>query len=245
LLITDSSADEPKSRVISMKDTAVRLIQEQDSLAAVEHLASQTDQLAATKAFSEAMRHCYWKEKNLSRAVALGRAGLQYGLTAALPFQTSDPKLAHELRSAAKGMAYDLASFTWTGWNEPGISITESDLRIGLDAARVNLRLAIELKKDALPLSRAHWILGAQQLAARQYLDAMQSFQKSSEFAKSANNEAEELLGLGFAALVQVVRTQGASGRDDLEAIKKKLLPLTDGEFFSGQIDTAHQVFSK
>ncbi|MDB5384410.1 MAG: hypothetical protein JWM11_56 [Planctomycetaceae bacterium] len=228
-----------------MKENAIEICREQETFAAIELLSKQPDQLIAVKTFHEVMRHFYWKEKDLFRATALGRAGLQYGLTVALTLQTSDPDRALEIRSAAKAMAYDLASFTWNGWDEPGIPITASDLQMGLDAARTNLRLAVELKKEALPLSRAYWMLGAQQLAANQFPEAVQSFTQAAEFSKSANTENEELLSTGFAALVKVLQTKGASGQEELEAIKQKLKPLTDGEFFVGQLETAYQVFSK
>jgi len=245
LLTASVQADESIPRVSKMTEAAIQLANEQDTFAAIELLAGQSDAVAATKDFGQVMHHFYWKAKDLSRAIAFGRAGLQYGLTAAPPLQATQPKQAREIRSAAKSLAYDLASFTWTGWDEPGISITESDLKLGLDAARVNLRLAIELDKDALRLSRAHWILGAQQLAAKLYPEAIQSFQKAAEFAKTANNTAEELLGLGFAALAKVMQTKGADGQAELDMIKLKLKPLQDGEFFVGQLDTALKVFNR
>jgi hypothetical protein len=238
-------ADETKLEALNMKNTVLRICQDQDTFAAIEHLVKQDDRLATVKTFHEVMHHYYWKEKDLSRAIAFGRAGLQHGLTAALPLQAQQPGLADELRSAGKALAYDLASFTWTGWDEPGITITAADLRIGLDAARTNLRLAVELKKEPLPLSRAHWMRGAQQLAAGKLADAAQSFQQAATLAKASGTESEHLLSLGFVALVNVLQSQGKTGRDELEAIKTKLKQLEDGEFFVGQLDTAFKVFSK
>ncbi len=72
-----------------------------------------------------------------------------------------DPELANKLRSGAKGCADDFASYAWSGWDEPGITITQADRAAGFDAARVNLRLAIELERGDLPTSRAHWMVGA------------------------------------------------------------------------------------
>src|SRR5688500_17012208 len=135
-----------------MKTEALRLAAEQDSFAAIAWLSAQPDPIAVAKAFSEAMLHLYWQEKNLPLAIAFGRAGAQFALAAAAGWETSDPGKALELRGSAKTMAYNLASFTWPGWNEPGIVTTSSDVALGLDAAKANLRLAVELQKGELPL---------------------------------------------------------------------------------------------
>ena len=229
----------------AMKDTAIRMYREKDSFAAIAHLAAEPDRLAATRAFHEVMHHFYWKEKDLVPAVAFGRAGVQHGLSSAAAVEASDTSLAEELRSTAKGMTYDLASFTWNGWNEKGIVITESDLKIGLDAAKTNLRLAVELKKGDLPLCRAHWMLGAQQLSAHDDKGAIASFDKSAQFAKAAQAEGEELLARGDIAIVHLRQSKGKEGAADLEKVKTQLKKVKEGEFFIEQLDTAAQVFAK
>src|SRR4051812_43259395 len=95
------------------------------AFAAIEQVirASPTP-LEALKSLHAAMRDAYWKHKNLVETIALGRAIVQHGLTAALA--AADEKSATNLRAAAKAAAYDIASFTWSGWDEPGIAITPS-----------------------------------------------------------------------------------------------------------------------
>lgn len=245
ILLQDTQAEESKQKTETMKETAIQICRDQDTFAAIELLSKQQDAVAAVKSFHEVMHHYYWKEKDLSRAIAFGRAGLQHGLTVAQALQTTEPQRALELRGAAKGLAYDLASFTWNGWDEPGISMTAADLQVGLDAARANLRLAMELKKEPLPLSRAYWMLGAQQLSASKFPEAIASFTTAAEHARSAKTEAEELLSQGFVALATVLHTKGAAGKADWEAVIRKLSQVTDGEFFVKQIETAHKVFAK
>ncbi|MGE3315318.1 MAG: hypothetical protein AB7O26_09390 [Planctomycetaceae bacterium] len=228
-----------------MKDAVIRLCREQDSFAAIAAVAAEPDPLAATRFFHEIMRDLYWKEKDLPAAIAFGRAGLQHGLFAAASIDASNPTLAIEIRSAAKGMAYDLASFTWDGWDEKGIAITRSDLEIGLDAAKTNLRLAQELKKDDLPLARAHWMLGAQQLSAGAYDSAIASFQRSVEFARATHSEGDELLARGDIAIVNLCRSEGTDGAAALEQVKSQLANIKEGEFFIEQLDTALRVFLK
>ena len=140
--------------MILLQDLIARVGNE-DSYAAVELLCREGDGLGAAKTFSEAANHFYWKEKDLVSSVAMGRAGVQHALSAAACCDPGDLPLAFELRGQAKAMAYNIASFTWSGWDEPGIVIGPSDLATGLDAARTNLRLGTELKK-VRSLCRGH-----------------------------------------------------------------------------------------
>jgi len=229
-----------------MKEESLRIAREQDTLAAVVYLAQQTDVVAAAKTFNEAMLHLYWQEKNLTLALAFGRAGAQFALTAA----ETNPQLANDLRSSAKAMTYNLASFTWPGWDEPGIEISPSDVQVGLDAVKTNLRLVSELQKGDLPLSRAHWMLGAQQLAVRAFFDAAASFAEAEVFATAANAPAEALLARGFISVVKIVAAAAASheraaATAELDEHKNQLRQLPDGEAFCSQLDSAIKVFAK
>ena len=179
-----------------MKDRILQLLREQDSSAAVEFAFANADALAAVTALDELMRDLYWKQKDLPAAVAIGRAAAQHALTSATAFASANADLAIGLRGMAKTFYYNLASFTWRGWGEEGIVITPSDEAIGLDAALANLRLAVELNKGDLPLSRARWMLGAQQISAKIYDDAAASFQKAAEHALAAKEQGEALLAM-------------------------------------------------
>lgn len=232
-----------------MKDEARRLAAEQDSFAAIAWLAAQADPVLVAKTFSQLMLDLYWQEKNLPLALAFGRAGAQFALAAAAAIEASDLAQAVELRGSAKAMTYNLASFTWPGWNEPGIVTTSADVALGLDAAKANLRLAIELQKGDLPLSRAHWMLAAQQLASGQHATAVESFQTAARFASAANAPAEAELANGFAAIANVVAcandpARQAAAKQDLQAIRDQLKTLPDGEAFCSQFDGALQVFA-
>lgn len=229
----------------TVRDQAIRLAEQQDTLAATVWLATRPDAVAATKVFSEAMLHLYWQAKNLPLAVVIGRAGAQFALIAA----ERQPEQANDLRSTAKALTYNLASFTWPGWDEPGITITAADVIFGLDAAKTNLRLAVELQKGDLPLSRAHWMLGAQQLAQRDFAAAANSFAAAEKFASAANTPAEALLAQGFARVAHIVEAHHLGTPSpavaELVELKQELARLPDGEAFSGQIDTALRVFCR
>jgi hypothetical protein len=226
-------------------ESALRLLREEDSFAAIAHL-SQGEALAAAATFAELLVHLYWKEKDLDGAVAIGRAGAQFALRAAEEVESSDPQRAAELRSKAKAMCYNVASFTWPGWEEAGIAPTASDVRAGLDAAKANLRLARELNKGELPLARAFWMLGAQQLANGDRDAAPASFASSAAHAKTAGAESERLLVQGFCCLVELLcAPNGPDAQRKFVEVKGALAPLEHGADFVGQLETAWRVFSR
>lgn len=226
-----------------MFDLALTYLLQQDSLTAIVYLNQQEPPLEVVKVYQQLIRHLYWQEKNLPALMVLAQAGLQHALTveATLP-----PEAANALKSVAKGLAYDLASFTWPGWAEPGINIDPTALWVGLDTAKINLRLAQELQKDELPMSRAYWMLGGQQLANGQLEMAEASFTQAESYAAAAGVEAERLLARAFILLSQRVAAPAdpAEGAQ-LAAIKQQLETLENGPLFINQINTAWQVFAQ
>jgi hypothetical protein len=236
--------------VMTTAEEITQSLKETDSFAVTESLSRQSDALATAKSFAGAANHCYWKAKDLAASIALGRAGVQFALAAAERSVTPDPALAAELRGQAKAMAYNLASFTWPGWDEPGITITRSDLAVGLDAAKADLRLGRELSRGPLPMSRAHWMLAAHQLAAAAYDSARVQFRLAARDAAAAGAEADRLLCQGFEALTaRLALTDAPDERADaalrsrLDDVLTRLRPLENGEMFVQQIQTAARVF--
>ena len=212
-----------------------------DTWAVVEYLAGHADALTATQRCGDLMRLLYEK-KNLSAAVAMGRAGVQFGLAAAT--RAGEAAQVDALRSAAKTNAYNLAANTWPGWDEPGVVITPSDCAVGLDAARTNLRLARELKKPEIAMSRAHWLLGAHQLAAANRRAARESFGSAAEHARAANETGEATSNEAFARLCDVLDApEDPAAQERLTQTLAQLRREKDGEFFASQVETARRVF--
>ncbi|HEY2587795.1 MAG TPA: hypothetical protein VGI81_18765 [Tepidisphaeraceae bacterium] len=224
-------------------DEILNLGRERDRFAAIERIASESDALGAAKRFVEVMRHFYWTEKNLPAAVAFGQAGAHFGLFHAARIDESDAALATQLRGVAKGLMYDLASFTWPGWDEPGIPIMPADLAVGLDAAKANLRLARELNKGDLPLSRAHWMLAGHQLCAKDFAAARASYEQAGRHAAAAGSKADELLAAGFGRLVELLQSDDTGDDSELRRIQEQLRGLENGPDFVQQIETARRVF--
>jgi hypothetical protein len=224
---------------------AVELYSQEDSFAAIIHLCALDDPELALKALVGAMKHKYWQEKDLVGALAFARAGTHFGLQSALLYDQTDPELAYKLRSGAKGCAYDFASSAWSGWDEPGISITESDHEAGFDSARVNLRLAIELERGDLPTSRAHWMVGAYQLEAGAYEQAIASFEEGVKYARKSSAQADEMLNQGYILIARLLASPGDSvAGGEYESLKASFINIEHGESFVQQLDTALNVFS-
>ena len=209
------------------------------ALAAIGALAEVIDTGALSDAYREAMRTAYWDDHDVHVVIAVAYAGISRLLAAAADPGT-DEEAEYALRSAAKGLTYDLASFTWTGWDEPGIDIDPSMAAAGLAAARANLSMAHGLGKGDLPLSRAHWMLGAHQLTSRDLAGAAISFEEAADRARAAGEDADAALAEAFEALTTVVADPSALGA--YEAALNRLQLLDGGEGFVGQVETARAV---
>ncbi|HZT42919.1 MAG TPA: hypothetical protein VFA07_12195 [Chthonomonadaceae bacterium] len=229
-----------------MRDQALEILRAQDSCAAIEYLGRQPEPLEAAKAYADLVNTLYWKEKDLYCVIVMARAGIQHSLLAAAATDIEDAQSAYQLRSVAKGLAYDLGSFTWPGWDEPGIPIAPAHLAFGMEAANVNLRLAQELKKGDLPMSRAHWLLGAHHLAADDWQAARHHFTEAIDYAQAAGAEEEKLLCAGYEALATILASpHDSAGPDVLASILAKLTGTEQGKGFAAQLETARRVFTR
>jgi hypothetical protein len=226
---------------IELFTPALQRLRDADPFAAMEFLHRAEDPIAVMKAYRDLVNHLYWKEKNLSAVISLALGGIHYGLTRGA--DQGSAELVYDLKSLAKTLAYNLASFTWPGWDEPGILIGATAVAVGLDAAKLNLRLAEALNKGDIPLSRGHWMLGAQYLAANDGEKARRHFDEGARFAEAAGSTAEIWLCFGFTALTRVVAApEDAAARADLDHIKSRLAEMEGGKDFLKQIETAERV---
>ena len=206
-----------------------------DCLVDISTLA-EVDLVDSPDAYSEAMRHAYWEDKDLAGATAIAFAGISRLLAEA---RGADSTRAEALRSGAKQLTYDLASFTWPGWDEPGIIVTPPEMRAGFAAARANLRMAQELEKGDVALARAHWILGAHQLAAGHPDEGQASFQAAAGLARRANEPAEAALAQAYEALAAVAQDPSRAAR--LDEVLAELAGIEGGAALAEQVTTARE----
>lgn len=223
---------------------ALKLLSTDGTSAAAEFLDQQGYPLDVARTYSELVKHLYWQDKNIPSMIAMALAGMGYTMISAKSIMPRDVATARALRSEAKTMAYNLASFTWIGWDEPGITLSQSDRRHGLEAARINLRLAFELNKGDLRISRGYWIKAAQLLATGSLQAAEYGFDKAAIYAFRAGAQADRLSGQAFALLAALLRNPGSPALEgQLELIKVQLRVLEHGDMFVQQVETAGRVF--
>ena len=174
--------------------------------------------------------------------VLAARAGIQFCLDRAAQLDQGDEPAAAQLRGQAKAIAYNLGANCWPGWLDAGILITATERAIGLDAARLNLRLALELKRAAEPLGHAHWLLGAQLLAAGKHDQAAAEFLAAAQQFGQAGKPTEQQMARAYEALTRWLQhASDSSRREALDKILADLQALAtdDARFFAGQVRTA------
>ena len=150
------------------------------------------------------------------------------------------------MKVSARRISYNLASFTWPGWGEKDLLITPADIEVGLDAARLNVRLVGELNEGDTPHSIAYWGLGAQLIAVQKYDEALKAFKKSKDYAHNAGEKLSELLADGYIGITMIV-SGDESGQEILGETIKKLNAIgsEDALYFVEQFNTAMNVFIK
>lgn len=225
-----------------MKQKAIKILEDQGHAAAIHHLQAQKDPLAVTTTLNDLARHAYWQLHDLDAAVVLAQSGIEYGSEQA---KAAKPEIAREINLLLRAITYNLASYTWPGWNEDWIEEIPADfLHLGMDAAKSCLALTQELEESELRYSRAAWMLAAHQLAAGQYEEAQANFSKAIEHAERAEAHADILLSHGFNHIVVLVKdAEDPGAQSALEAIKTELGNLEDGKAFIQQLDDALGVF--
>lgn len=199
---------------------------------------------ATISRYFDVERSLYWEAKDLPAAMYVAEQGIAYCLARAVVAE-ANPPLAQQLRLAAGRIAFNLASSTWPGWNEPGIVISGAQRTVGREAARFALSISEELNAGPGPLANGYWMLGAHQLAAGEYQEAVASFRRAALFGRAAEDRGTELVSEGFVSITQIVSgIDPDDARSRLEEVRATLNDeLEDPEFWTDQFDTAWQVF--
>lgn len=225
-------------------EEALKLWAEKDAAAAFAHLEEGTPEQIGER-YSELANDYYNNRKDVAALILASRAGIDFCLRRARELTTSDEPTATRLRGRAKMISYNLGANLWPGWKDP-VVLSTNDLAIGLDAARLNLRLGQELGRPAEPLGHAHWLLGAQLLAANKHTEAAKEFATSAAKFKEAKKPTEEQMAASYEKLAhRLGDPKNADHQTNLQAALKTLTDLNndDAKFFAEQIRTAEEVF--
>jgi hypothetical protein len=228
-----------------MLERVLQLLDAEDSTTAIE-LITSLPPTEAMNTFEQAIMELYWKRKDLPVAITFGRAGVQYGMNEAREIEKTNRALANEILAAVKTISYNVASFTWRGWNEPGIKIADSDEQLGFEYAVLNLRLAEMLDKPHLAMSRARWLVGAFHLAFGDLTEAKHEFASAASLARVAMAREDEMLNEAYVRLTALLTdSSNLKCIADFDAAREALLDVKEGQEYVHQIDTAKAVFSK
>lgn len=225
-----------------------RLVREQDAYAACERVQARGTPEEIAAAYSRLVRELYFKARDIPAVIGLGRGGIHYCLAKDQESARVDPDASARLRGLAKEIAYNLGSFTWPGWDEPGIAIGPPELGAGMEAARLNLRLAVELKRGAVPMANAHWLLGAHFVAVEKHSEGAREFREAAGYARREEDVAVALMSEAYAALAGRLAKPGErDAAQKLKTAREALLQegVRDGKFYADQIDTAERVFRR
>ena len=178
-------------------------------------------------------------ERKQSLFVPVAKLQLAYLEQAAARADTSDPAQAVEIRRFARGVAFNIASFTWPGWGDSPEPISDARQELGLQAAERTVELA-ERIGEVTP--NALWIFGVHQLNAGKYDDAISSFERAKGFAR---NDFYRAMHAAWQQLTRVVAEGGNSGIEVLDAAISDLRNSDDddAEFFADQLTTARRVY--
>ncbi len=217
-----------------------------DSFEVFERIESHRPPQDAARIYHTLVKQIYSQKRDVPRMILIGRAGIQFCLSEAKKNREADPLLASELLGLAKSMAYDVSANAWPGWQDEGVVITRTDLALGLDCARLNLRLAKELKRNEEILGNAHWLLGAQLLAGDKPSEA--EFQSAAEQFRHADKADYQEMAHGYAALARLKQNPSdeLARREMTNRIRTlRTLEGPDAKFFADQLEQVSAYFLK
>lgn len=239
------SADDEKEELIAFLKGIEELVEDGDLSAAAKKIESLGDTTKVMRNYFIVTNHFYRNKRDVARMLAFGQAGMAYFLEQAAKVRESDAAQADKLKGYAKSMAYNISVNAWPGWNEKGIKITPAQTKAAYQAARENLRLAIELKRPADVMGNAHWLIGAQHLALKEPQQAIDQFEHAVQQFAMAKKPDYQHMAEGYIGITQLTqaatRDQGRKRLDkaitDLEARK-----TSDAKFFASQLKSVEKV---
>ena len=249
MLQADEKTDAAKKERTALLETVWTELETGDSLQAASLVETQGKPLHIAGLYSNLLRDLYGNKHDVPRMILMGQAGIRYCLTqSATAAKNGATEDATKLKGFAKEISFNLSVNTWPAWEDEGIVITRSDQRIGLDAARLNLRLAGELKRGPDKVGAANWLLGVHEIALGLHDAAIDHLQQAAENHRTAKEPDFEQMCVAYVAIAKLGKK-----RDDATAKKQlddavaalKKLDTEDAKFFAGQLISVNAFFAK
>ena len=225
-----------------------KMVEENNSYGAIEMIQGKGDFKEIAQRYEYLVRDLYWQERSVNAIVPVARAGIQYCLTKANELAEKDSAAAHKMVDYAKIISYNLSSFTWPGWDEKDIVITDEALVAGLEAAMLNVRLVEKLGENPGQMSNSYWAIGAQLLAMKEYAKAKKAFESAANYAQKAGGKDAELMNNGYIAMTDILAgTEKEKAQAEFDKTIKALedIGTDDSKFFAGQLVSVLKFFSQ
>ncbi len=155
----------------------------------------------------------------------------------------TDPDATEDLqrlRKFARGVAFNIASFTWPGWGDTG-PISAKAQELGYSAARVGLEYAIAVDDVTTNIL---WINGAHALAAKAYKNASSIFEQARDLAET---EFDKSMHAAWISLTQFLESPSTERQAKFELAVSGVRDSDNeyAEFFASQLTTAVEIFSE
>jgi hypothetical protein len=150
------------------------------------------------------------------------------------------------VRESAKTIAFNVGANTWPGWGDEGVQISCDQRKAGIAAAMLSLRLVNELNLGPQRMGTARWLVGAHQIAARQYEAAIEAFDAAARAFAAADDRAAETMARGYRALAGKLRRENAAAAAaELDRALQDLAQQGSkaAEFFQSQLARADRIF--
>ena len=182
-----------------------------------------------------------YKGKQLGAYLLLARSVFESAIEGAARSESEEDRNAYLL--AAKMTAFNIASFTWPGWNEG--EIEEKDREVGFQFSRVHMNIAEQLDLPPEKRARALWIGAAHELAVKNYAAARSLFTRAKVLGEENNSKETALMNQGWLLVIDILQGDIEAG-SELKKLQERITKLgEDGKFYAGQYDDALKVFDK
>ena len=137
----------------------------------------------------------------------------------------------------ARGVAFNVASFTWPGWDEP-YEITEEMQTLGMSAAKIGLTLAEEIDDVTFNIL---WINGVHHLARSEHDNALSLLSRA---ASKVSTPVMSAMVRSWLALTKHFKIDSTESKVELDSAIAKLRGTSDddSDFYADQLETAYRV---
>lgn len=195
---------------------------------------SGKDQNQVLNVFNQMINNAYQNQKDPALMNMVGTQEVNYLLDL---LGNSDVDKKKKILTLLRAETFNLAANNWPGWGDEGITLTNSDVKNGLNFAKFNHKLTILLNEPADKQATALWIIGTLHIALKDWDQAELKLNESVKLYKQAKLEESVLMAEGYLACINKLKNN-----DDTDRMKKieqlKKIGTDDANFYASQLET-------